>query len=142
VEQARAEVLGNPPANETNARFNQMMLTFIQKCGATSETAEDLRDFIMNAKKPSNLRFEDFKQRLEELDDYLPYLPGPLNQRLGDDQLFVTLKKCVPAWQKKYTDSNACKNIDNVNDLADYYGNLENQEKKERNQDNQHRDRN
>jgi hypothetical protein len=50
------------------------MLTFIQKCGATSETAEDLRDFIMNAKKSSNLHFEDFKQRLEELDDYLPYL--------------------------------------------------------------------
>jgi hypothetical protein len=44
-----------------------------------------LFDFIMNAKKPSNLRFEDFKQRLEELDDYLPYLPGPLNQHLGDD---------------------------------------------------------
>jgi hypothetical protein len=55
---------------------------------------------------------------------------------LGDDQLFVTLKKCVPAWQQKYTDSNARKNIDNVNDLADYYGNLENQEKKEHNQDN------
>jgi hypothetical protein len=113
------------------------MLIFIQKCGATSETAEDLHDFIMNAKKPSNLHFEDFKQRLEGLDDCLPYLPGPLNQRLGDEhQLFVTLKKCVPAWQKKYTDSNACKNIDNINDLADYYGNLENQEKKERNGDN------
>jgi hypothetical protein len=141
-QQARAEVLGNPPANETDARFNRTMLTFIQKCGATSETAEDLRDFIMNAKKPSNLRFEDFKQRLEELNDYLPYLPGPLNQHLGDDQLFVTLKKCVPAWQKKCTDSNARKNIDNVNDLADYYGNLENQEKKECNRDNRHGNRN
>jgi hypothetical protein len=42
----------------------------------------------------------------------------------------VTLKKCVPAWQKKYTDSNACKNIDKVNDLANYYSDLENQEKK------------
>jgi 5'-3' exonuclease len=119
-----------------------MMLTFIQKCGATSETAEDLRDFIMNAKNPSNLHFEDIKQPLEELNDYLPYLPGPLNQRLGDDQLFVTLKKCVPAWQKKYIDSNTRKNIENVNDLADYYSDLENQEKKECNQDNQHRDRN
>jgi hypothetical protein len=118
------------------------MLTFIQKCGATSETAEDLHDFIMNTKKPSNLHFEDFKQRLEELNDYLPYLPGPLNQHLGDDQLFMTLKKCVPAWQKKYTDSNARKNIDNVNDLADYYGDLENQEKKECNQDNRHGYRN
>jgi hypothetical protein len=96
----------------------------------------------MNAKKPSNLRFEDFKQQIEELDDYFPYLPGPLNQCLGDDQLFVTLKKCVPAWQKKYTDSNARKKINNVNNLADYYGDLENQEKKECNRDNQHRDRN
>jgi hypothetical protein len=47
---------------------------------------------------------------------------------------------CLPAWQKKYTDSNARKNIDSIN-VADYYGNLENQEKKECNQDNQHRDR-
>jgi hypothetical protein len=61
-QQAQAEVLGNPPANETDARFNRAMLIFIQKCGATSKTAEDLRDFIMNAKKPSNLCFEDFKQ--------------------------------------------------------------------------------
>jgi hypothetical protein len=140
-QQAWAEVLGNPPANEINARFNRTMLTFIQKCGTTSETAKDLRGFIMNAKKPSNLRFEDFKQWLEELDNYLPYLPGPLNQHLWDDQLFMILKKCVPAWQKKYTDSNTCKNIDNINDLANYYGDLENQEKKECNQDNWHRDR-
>jgi hypothetical protein len=61
-QQARAEVLGNPPANEINARFNRTVLTFIQKCGATSKTAKDLRDFIMNAKKPSNLSLEDFKQ--------------------------------------------------------------------------------
>jgi hypothetical protein len=59
-QQVWAKVLGNPPANETDARFNRAMLIFIQKCGATSETAKDLHDFIMNAKKPSNLRFEDF----------------------------------------------------------------------------------
>jgi hypothetical protein len=46
-QQAQAEVLGNPPANETNARFNRTMLTFIQKCGATCKTAEDFRDFIL-----------------------------------------------------------------------------------------------
>jgi hypothetical protein len=67
---------------------------------------------------PTSQHFEDFKQWLEEIYDYLPYLPRPLHQHLGDDQLFVTLKKCVPAWQKKCTDSNAHKNIGNVNDLA------------------------
>jgi hypothetical protein len=45
-----AKALGNPPANESNARFNRAMLTFMQKCGATSKKAEDLHDFIMNAK--------------------------------------------------------------------------------------------
>jgi hypothetical protein len=70
-QQAWAEVLGNPPAHETDARFNRAMLTFIQKCGATSETAEDLHNVIMNTKKPSNLHFEDLKQWLEELNDYL-----------------------------------------------------------------------
>ena len=47
------------------------------------------------------------------------------------NQLFVTLKKSVPAWQEKYINSNAHQNIDNMNDLANYYTNLENQEKKE-----------
>jgi len=122
--------------NPTEARFNCTMTSFLQKCGATTETAEDLRDFLMNAKKPPNMDFEDFKQRLEELNDYLLYLPAPLNERLSNDQLFVTLKKSVPAWQKKYVDSNARRNIDNISDLADYYANLETQEKKEqRNRD-------
>jgi hypothetical protein len=43
----------------------------------------------------------------------------------------MTLKKSVLAWQKKYIDSNARRNIFNVNNLADYYNNLETQEKKE-----------
>jgi hypothetical protein len=129
-QQARDDAVG-AQGNLTEARFNRTMTSFLQKCGATTETAEDLRDFLMNAKKPPNMNFEDFKQRIEELNDYLPYLPAPLNERLSDDQLFVTLKKSVPAWQKKYIDSNARRNIDNVNDLADYYNNLETQEKKE-----------
>jgi hypothetical protein len=44
-QQAQAKVLGNPPANETDARFNRAMLIFIQKCGATSKTAKDPRFF-------------------------------------------------------------------------------------------------
>ena len=59
------------------------------------------------------------------------HIPAPLNEWLSDDQLFVTFKKSVPAWQKKYINSNACRNIGNANDLADYYNNLETQEKKE-----------
>jgi hypothetical protein len=43
-------------------QYSTEMLTFNQKCGATSETAKDLCDFIMNVKKPYNLCFEDFEQ--------------------------------------------------------------------------------
>jgi hypothetical protein len=46
-QQAQAKVLGNPPANEADTRFNRTMLTFIQKCGATCKTAKDFCDFIL-----------------------------------------------------------------------------------------------
>ena len=78
-QQARDDIVG-AQGNLTEARFTRTMTSFLQKCGATTETAEDLRDFLMNAKKPPNMNFEDFKQRLEELNDYLPYLPAPLNE--------------------------------------------------------------
>jgi hypothetical protein len=64
----------------TEVRFNPTMTSFLQKCGAMTETAEDLRDFIMNAKKPPNMNIEDFKQHIKELNDYLPYLPAPLSE--------------------------------------------------------------
>jgi hypothetical protein len=122
-QQARDDVMG-AAGNLTEVRFNQTMTSFLQKCGATTKTTEDLWDFLMNAKKPPNMNFEDFKQWIKELNDYLPYLPAPLNERLSDDQLFVTLKKSD-------IDSNTRQNIDNVNDLADYYNNFKTQEKKE-----------
>jgi hypothetical protein len=90
--QARQEVLREGQANAlnpTDARFNATMLIFLKKCGATSETAEDLREFLANAKKPSNMSLDDFKKRIHELNEYLPYLPGPLNTKLSEDELFV-----------------------------------------------------
>jgi hypothetical protein len=52
------------------------------------DTAEDLRDFLMNARKPVSMPVQTFKWRLTELNRYLPFLPGPLNEKLGDDTLF------------------------------------------------------
>ena len=101
--EARNTVLGTPAGNLTIPRFNNVMTLFIQKCGATTSTAEDLRDFLMNVRKPSHMKFSDFKTRIIELDYYLPYLPAPLNERIGAATLFSTLKKSVPAWKEKFT---------------------------------------
>ncbi len=82
--------------------------------------------FIMNAKKPSNLRTQ-----------WLLTLPSRTSQStFGRWSTFCDTQEMCPCFQREYTDSNAHKNIDNINDLANYYGNLENQEKKECNWEN------
>ena len=58
---ARAEVMGNA-VNHTDARFNAAMNRFISLCGATSNTAEDLREFLLNVKKPAKMKLQDFKR--------------------------------------------------------------------------------
>jgi hypothetical protein len=127
---ARDDILGGN--NPTDIRFNNTMNAFIRKCGATADAAEDLREFLMNAKKPANMTLQTFKRRITELNRYLPYLPGPLNQRLDDAMIFTTIKKCVPAWQQIYIQSNARAMIGTIDELIDYYEALEDQETKNR----------
>ena len=128
--QARDEILGGDAM--TDARFRNTMNRFMQKCGATNGTAEDLRDYLMNVKKPSNMKFSDFQTRVLELNSYLPYLPPPLNTPLDEDTLFSTFKKSVPAWKKKYIESNARNTIDDTQGLVEYYEGLEDQEDQDR----------
>lgn len=85
---------------------------FISLCGATSNTAEYLREFLTKAKKPAKMKLQDFKCHLFELDHYLPYFPGPLNVPWRCRN-FSTLKKCVP----NITNSNTCANVSNFKAL-------------------------
>jgi hypothetical protein len=66
-QQAQAKVLGYPPADETNARFNRTMLTFIQKCAATSETAKNVICFIDDIALITNGSFENHLTQLDEI---------------------------------------------------------------------------
>jgi hypothetical protein len=76
------------------------MNAFMSKCGATADATEDQQEFLMNSKKPANMTLQTFKRCITELNCYLPFLPGPLNQRLDDATIFTTIKKCVPAGNK------------------------------------------
>jgi hypothetical protein len=128
---AQEDALGEEEA--TDLRFkNTTMDTFIRKYGATVDTAEDLRDFLMNARKPVSMTVQAFKQRLTELNRYLPFLPGPLNEKLGGDTLFSTVKRCVPSWHQTYIRSNARAMIATMDELIDYYEALEEQESNNR----------
>ena len=104
------------------------MNQFIVKCGANPATTEDLREFIMNAKKPSSMKIQSFKHRLFKLDRYLPYRPGELNTHLGEAVLFSAIKKSVPAWKQSFIKANAQTSITDVNELMNYYESLEDQE--------------
>jgi hypothetical protein len=118
------------------------MDTFIRKCGATVDTAEDLRDFLMNARKPVSMPVQTFKRRLTELNRYLPFLPGPLNEKLSDDTLFSTVKRCVPSWHQTYIRSNARAMIGTMDELIDYYEALEEQESNNRDRQSQNNPQN
>jgi hypothetical protein len=113
--------------------FQNTMDTFIRKCGAMVDTAEDLRDFLMNARKPVSMPVQTFKCRLTELNRYLPFLPTPLNEKLSDDTLFSMVKRCVPSWYQTYIQSNARAMIATMDELIDYYEALEEQESNNRN---------
>ena len=123
---ARDDILQDQ--NPTDIRFENTMNQFIINCGANPGTTEDLRDFIMNARKPSSMKIQAFKRRLYELDRYLPYLPGDLNTRLGQAVLFNTIKKCVPAWKNIFVEANAQTSVTTVNELMNYYESLEDKE--------------
>jgi hypothetical protein len=56
---AQEDALGEEEA--TDLRFKNTMDTFIRKCGATVDTAEDLQDFLMNARKPVSMTVQAFK---------------------------------------------------------------------------------
>ena len=123
---ARDDILQDQ--NPTDIHFENTMNQFIINCGANPGTTEDLRDFIMNARKPSSMKIQAFKRRLYELDRYLPYLPGDLNTRLGQAVLFNTIKKCVPAWKNIFVEANAQTSVTTVNELMNYYESLEDKE--------------
>ena len=92
---ARDDILQDQ--NPTDIHFENTMNQLIINCrGANPGMTEDLRDFIMNTRKPSSMKIQDFKHRLYELDRYLPYLPGDLNTQLGQAVLFNTIKKACP----------------------------------------------
>jgi hypothetical protein len=57
--EAHEEVVGE--IAPTDVRFRNTLQRFIQLCGATNNTASDLQEFILNARKPSNMKFHAFK---------------------------------------------------------------------------------
>jgi hypothetical protein len=131
---AKEEILG--AATPTEACFRKIMNSFISKFGATSNTAEDLREFLMNVKTPSNMKVADFKSRIFKLDYYLQYLGGSLNDRLGDAVLLSTLKKSVPSWRQKFINAYVRTSVKTIADQTNYYVNLEEEEEKQAHQQN------
>jgi hypothetical protein len=104
------------------------LAAFIINYGASDKTAKGLRDFLRKAKKPADMKLYDFKTQLYQLNKYLPLLPGPHGRCLDDADMFDTIQECVPDWSNSYIASNTT--TENINDLLEYYGKLEQQEAK------------
>jgi hypothetical protein len=74
------------------------------------------------------MKLYDFNMQLYQLKKYLPLLPGSQGHLLNDADMFDTIHECVPDWNNSYIASNTM--TENINDLLEYYGKLEQQEAK------------
>lgn len=124
--------------NPTDARFRATMNDFMETY-VNEQDAEDLREMLMNARKPSDMTLEKFASRWKKLNRYLRYLPGPMGASLDDATKFAVFKKAVPQWKSEFNRSNQSANIDNVNDLISYYANLEAEEERVERRNNRRR---
>jgi hypothetical protein len=74
------------------------------------------------------MKLYNFKTQLYQLNKYLPLLPGSHGHLLNDADMFDTIHECVPDWNNSCIASNTM--TENINDLLEYYGKLEQQEAK------------
>jgi Retroviral aspartyl protease len=118
-------------AAPTNDHFSEVMTAFMSKYFST-DAAADLREFLLNAKKPSTMDFQTFLRRIKELNRYLPYLPPPMNDVLTDDELFMIVKKAVPSWHKIFITTGQRQHVTTLQELSDYFLGIEEVEKHER----------
>ena len=102
--------------------WNDTMKAFMLKFCSKTDT-EKLRDLIMNAKKPSATSIRDFSQRIEDLNEYLPYLPAPFNSSLDADTITLIIRRSVPTWNNNLVRS--ATRMNNIQDVTTYYQDLE-----------------
>jgi hypothetical protein len=81
--------------NPTAARFTTTMNAFTREFCSSNNT-EKVREVLMRAKKPRDRAIRDFVAQIKQLNWYLLYLPGPLSQRLGDEEVIVIIHRSVP----------------------------------------------
>jgi hypothetical protein len=111
-------------AAPTNDHFSEVMTAFMGKYFSV-DAAADLRVYLQNIKKPSTMDFQKFLRHVKELNSYLPYLPPPRNDTLSDDELFMIVKKAVPAWYKTFITTGQQQHITTLQELSNYFLGLE-----------------
>jgi hypothetical protein len=121
--------------------YQEAMTTFMAKYFSV-DTATDLRDFLHYVKKPNNMTVENFIRRVKELNRYLILLPPPLNVSLTDEELFAVIKRSVPSWNNNFRTANLRNQITTVQELTEYYTDLEEIEYRRNNNNNNNRNNN
>ena len=70
----------------TEERFNETMDAFKAEFSTRNDTSK-IREMISTAKKPNNMSIRDFIAQIKQLNRYLPYLQGPMNNRFSDAEI-------------------------------------------------------
>jgi hypothetical protein len=108
--------------NPTAACFTTTMNTFTRAFCSNNDT-EKAREVLVSAKKPRDMAIRDFVAQVKQLNWYLAYLPGPLNQRLGDEEMLAIIRRSVPHWNESLIRS--AQSVTTLQALTTYYQDLE-----------------
>jgi hypothetical protein len=80
--------------NPTAAHFTTTMNAFTSEFCSNNDT-EKVREVLVSAKKPRDMVIHIFVAQIKQLNRYLTYLPGPLNQGLGDEEVLAIIRRCT-----------------------------------------------
>ena len=127
---AQFELLADDQEEETPEAFAEVLATLTTEYVPT-RTAQRLKRYLRDVRKPSNLTVAQFVARLKLLNSYLPFMPtlnAGDNDTLNEAELQIILEHAVPgSWRHQLVVSGRYKDMD-FNDVVAYFKTLENLE--------------
>ena len=106
--------------NVTITRLNNTMREFM-----TSMCPTDITNWLLNIQKPRYIKVKEFVTHVKEIYHLLPFLPPPFNSSLTQEELFATIKKSIPSFERLFCTNNLRTTITTLNQLETYYMDLE-----------------
>ena len=110
--------------NITVTWFNNTMLDSMTSM-CPKDVGEDITNWLLNIKKPRQIKVKEFIICIKEINRFLPFLPPLLNASLKQEELFSIIEKSIRSFERLFCTNSARTTITNSNQLESCYMDLE-----------------